>query len=73
MVAARFIDMGHKPFAHAARGERKGPRAVMVAMQGQTDLLQVALALHAYRCQTDALHGGNQQADEHCQDGDDHQ
>jgi hypothetical protein len=42
-------------------------------VQGQADLLEVVLALGSRRRLADLLHGGQEQADEHRDDGDDHQ
>src|SRR5262249_21718870 len=47
--------------------------AVVVAVQGKADLLQVVLTLHSGGGLADLLHGGQQQADEDGDDGDHHQ
>ena len=54
-----------------AGGEK--PLRVVVEVQGQADLVQVVLAAGLVRRLTDFLHRGQQQADEHADDGDDHQ
>src|SRR5262249_48505124 len=44
---------------------------VRVVVDGQADLLEVVLALHACGGLADLLHGGQQQADQDGEDGDD--
>ena len=46
---------------------------VVVAVQGQTDLLEIVLTLDAVGRFAHLLHGGHEQGDQHGDDGDDHQ
>ncbi len=45
----------------------------VVMVQGQAELLEVILAAGPVGRLADHLHGRDQQADEHAEDGDDHQ
>ena len=53
------------------RGE--GPGDALVVVQPQADLLEVVGALDAARGLAGRLHGGQQQGDQHRDDGDDDQ
>jgi hypothetical protein len=52
---------------------RKPSEGAVVAVQRNADLIETARALHASGGLADFLHGGQQQADEHGDDGNHHQ
>ena len=66
------------PFIAITEGDASGTRrqfthCIVVIVQGEPELFQIALALHSRRCLSDFLDGGQQEADQDCDDGDHHQ
>src|SRR5262249_4672847 len=52
---------------------REETELVVVVVEGQPDLLEIVLALHACGRLAHFLHGGQEQSDQHADDGNNHQ
>ena len=52
---------------------REGPIGVVIRLEGEANLLEVVLALCPRRGGANLLDGGNEQGDQHADDGDDNQ
>ena len=79
-VGPIFRNMGDDPGTARTLAGRRGvvarrqcPQGVMMTMQRDSDLLQVACALDAARRLASALHGRQENPDQYSDDGNDHQ
>ena len=56
---------------HPQPAGREGPQRIVIVLQGDADLLEVVAALRPPGRLAGHLHGGQQQRDQHADDGDD--